>query len=60
PPHRASVVENNKIGALIDEMLRNGIIAPSHSPWSPPVVIVMKKNGSPWFCVDYRRLNSIT
>lgn len=42
----------------VQQMLDNNIIRPSASPWSSPVGMLRKKNGSWCFCVDYRKLNS--
>ena len=45
---------------LVDDMLEKKVIRASKSPWASLVVLAAKKNGDTRFCVDYRRLNSIT
>ena len=44
----------------IQEMLDGGTICPSQSLWCNAVVLVRKKDGGLWFCIDFRRLNSWT
>ena len=44
----------------IKEQLEAGVIQPSSSAWSSPIVMVRKKTGDVRVCIDYRKLNERT
>ena len=44
----------------IDEMIELGVIEPWISPYSSHIVLVLKKDGSVRFCIDFRKLNKAT
>ena len=48
------------ISKHVDDMLSQGIIEPTSSPWASNVVLVRKKDSSYRCCIDYRQLNSVT
>ena len=65
PPFKVALYEvaPNKLPAVqeeIKEMLDKGVIVPSKSPYSSPIVTVPKKDGTNRMCIDYRMLNEIT
>ena len=59
-PYRKSMKERDEIKEEIKKMLEAKVIRQSHSPWSSPVLVIPKKDGSKRMCVDYRKLNAIT
>ena len=44
----------------LKEMIEVGAIWKSSSPWASAVVLVRKKDGSLWFCIDLHKLNALT
>ncbi|EFA12439.1 Retrovirus-related Pol polyprotein from transposon 297-like Protein [Tribolium castaneum] len=59
-PRQFSEFERIKIREIVDELLANGIVRESQSPYASPVLLVKKKNGQLRLVVDYRALNKIT
>lgn len=59
-PYKMSHDEKLRVRSIVQDLLSKGIIRESESPYSSPVLLVKKKDGSDRMCVDFRALNRIT
>ena len=59
-PRRIPFALRGQVEEMVEKMLQQGVIKQSKSPWGSPIVLVAKKDGTTRFCVDYRKLNSVT
>ena len=55
PYHQRETVKK-----MLDDMLQQDVIEASSGPWSSPIVLARKKDGTLRFCVDFRRINDMT
>ena len=59
-PYRTGRKQKEELERQIKEMMATNVIQHSTSPWAAPVILVEKKSGELRFCIDYRKLNSLT
>jgi hypothetical protein len=59
-PYRYPQLLKDEVERQCADMLAQGTIRPSSSPFSALVLLVKKADNTWWFCVDYRALNAKT
>jgi hypothetical protein len=58
-PRRVPLAWADAEKAVIEDLLRKGVIRQRTSPWASPIVLVRKNSGAVRPCVDYRKLNAL-
>ena len=61
-PRRLPLFAAEEADKNMEEMARGGYMKPclEETEWASPILLVKKKDGSWHFCIDYRKLNSVT
>ena len=60
PPRKCPIAQREIIETELDKMLQQKVIEPSDSPWSAPICLVRKSDGTYRFAIDFRGLNAVT
>uniref|UniRef100_A0A1Y1KQJ6 Reverse transcriptase domain-containing protein n=1 Tax=Photinus pyralis TaxID=7054 RepID=A0A1Y1KQJ6_PHOPY len=56
-PYRLAYPERESVRGIVQDLIANGIVQESQSPYASPILLVKKKTGEYRMCVDYRALN---
>jgi hypothetical protein len=59
-PYRHPFAQKNEIEKIVQKLLQAGVIRPSTNPYSCPMVMVLKKEGTWRMCPEFRALNKLT
>lgn len=59
-PYKMSLSEALELKDQLTQLLDQGFIRPSVSPWGAPILFQKKKDGTFRLCIDYRGLNQVT
>ena len=59
-PYKMAPSEALELKNQLTQLLEQGFIQPSISPWGAPVLFQKKKNGTFRLCIDFRGLNQCT
>jgi hypothetical protein len=57
PPHRLPFAKHADVNDMFEDTKCRGVTEESDSPWTSPVTLVQKKDGSVRFFMGYHRLN---
>jgi Reverse transcriptase (RNA-dependent DNA polymerase)/RNase H-like domain found in reverse transcriptase/Integrase zinc binding domain/Chromo (CHRromatin Organisation MOdifier) domain/gag-polyprotein putative aspartyl protease len=60
PTYRLSHLELEECKKQVEELLQQGLIRPSASPYGSPILFVRKKEGTFRMVIDYRQINNLT
>ena len=59
-PYPLPLASEKIVANEVKNMLDADVIQESNSPYSSPIVLVKKKDGSTRFCIDFRKINKVT
>ena len=60
PSYRLPHSQRQIAEGLVQDMLKEGIIQESYSPWNSPLLLVKKKDNSYRVVIDFRKVNKVT
>ncbi len=60
PVRKLSPALVQQLRTMLQELLRDGLIVPSTSPFAVPLLKIKKPDGSYRICIDDRKLNAVT